>query len=531
MRTILLILLLHCATFTIAQVDFTNSKLPILVIETDGQMIEDEPKKNVHLGIIDNGPDQINNITDPFTNYDGIIGIELRGQSSQMFPKLPFGFETRDENGENNNVELLGMPKENDWVLHNPYSDKSLLRNVLAYKIAGELMEYAPRTRLCEVLLDGEYQGVYVLTEKIKIDDGRVNIAKLKPEDIEGDELTGGYIIKVDKPFEVFLLGWESQQSTFYYYHDPKIDELNVQQRTYIQNYVDDFENTLASFNFKDSIDGYRKYIDVSTFVDFFLVNEISRNIDGYRLSTYLFKDKESNGGRLRMGPVWDFNLAFGNADYCRGSEIGGWSYQFNEVCESDPWQVPFWWERLMLDPAFKMAIHARWTSLRSEFLSNQNMLLCIDNLVNEMGVAPDRNFQKWPILNEYIWPNSFVGNTYNNEISFLKEWLLDRMEWMDGAIADFENNLSTPNPITSATINPNPFSETIIVDYNAQANQKMKLQLFNVIGGLILESTQTASTDGNNQLIITPTLPNGIYCYRVLVNDEALATGKIMKK
>ena len=504
--------------------------LPILVIDTESQQILDEPKINVHLGVIDNGPGQINNITDPYNGYDDIIGIELRGQTSQFFPKQPYGFETRDENGANNNVELLGMPAENDWVLHNPFSDKSLLRNVLAYKIAEELMDYAPRTRLCEVILNDQYQGIYVLTEKIKVDDGRVDIARLRPEDISGDELTGGYLIKIDKPYQEISLGWRSTQNTFFYFHDPKIDELNTTQKQYIIDWMNGFESSLLGPNFADPTTGYQSYVDINSFVDFFIVNEISRNVDGYRLSTYLHKDKDSEGGLLKMGPVWDFNLGFGNADYCDGWKTNGWSYQFNQVCPGDAWQVPFWWDRLMLDPTFKSAIKMRWETLRTDFLSDQNMTACIDDLVSNMGQAPTRNFQQWPVLAEYVWPNSYVGDNYNNEITFLKDWLLDRMEWIDGAVINFENVSPDPVDMNDPVINPNPFSNELLVDYFSAIDKEMTLQLYNSVGALMFEIDQVAYNDGWNRLNIAPSLSDGIYFYKILISGEERNSGKIVK-
>jgi hypothetical protein len=178
---------------------FTSSNLPIVIIETNGQTIPDEPKINVDMGIIYNGPGQMNYITDPYNEYDGIVGIERRGNSSQYyFPKKQYAFETRDSLSMNLNVSLLGMPEENDWILHAPYSDKTLMRNVLAYKMASDLGDYASRTAYCEVVINGDYKGVYVLMEKIKRDVNRVNITELDENDIAGDSLTGGYMVKIE---------------------------------------------------------------------------------------------------------------------------------------------------------------------------------------------------------------------------------------------------------------------------------------------------------------------------------------------
>ncbi|MBL4654637.1 MAG: CotH kinase family protein, partial [Bacteroidia bacterium] len=147
---------------------FTSSNLPLVIINTNGQTILDDPRIVADMGIIYNGIGNRNNLTDTSNNYDGQISIELRGSSSLGFPKTSFSLETQDSSGNNLNVSLLGLPKENDWVLYAPYSDKSLIRNVLTYKLGNDLDWYAPRTVLCELILNGQYWGVYVLTEKIK---------------------------------------------------------------------------------------------------------------------------------------------------------------------------------------------------------------------------------------------------------------------------------------------------------------------------------------------------------------------------
>ncbi len=179
-----------------------ESNLPIIVITTEnGQAIPDEPKITAHMGIIDNESGN-NEHPGTFNDYDGKIGIELRGASSQGYAKKGYGLETRLENGENNNVSLLGMPVENDWVLHGPYSDKSLIRNILAYHFSAAMGQYAPRTRLCELFINDSYSGVYVLMEKIKRDTFRLDIGKLEAHEISGRDVTGGYIFKLDKQDE-----------------------------------------------------------------------------------------------------------------------------------------------------------------------------------------------------------------------------------------------------------------------------------------------------------------------------------------
>ena len=215
------------------------------------------------------------------------------------------------------------MPIENDWIFNAPYTDKSLMRNVIIYKMARDAGRYASRTQYFELVLNGEYNGVYVMLEKIKRDKNRVNISKLNPNEISGDDITGGYIIKIDKWDGENLGGWYSnlieysnnRKEGFYQYHYPKPDDINYQQKEYIQDYINNFEKLMKSNEYSDPLTGFPSIIHWDSFIDFFIMQEITKNIDGYRLSTYLHKDKDSDGGRLVAGPIWDFN--FGHELWC----------------------------------------------------------------------------------------------------------------------------------------------------------------------------------------------------------------------
>jgi hypothetical protein len=393
------------------------------------------------MGIIYNGPGNRNYLTDPFNQYDGHIGIERRGSSSQNFPKLSYAVETRDSLGNNLNISLLGMPAENDWVLYGPFSDKTMLRNVLTFKIANGLGRYASRTCFCELVLNGDYQGVYVLMEKIKRDRNRVNIKSMQPSYIIGDELTGGYIIKIDKNEGSQTAGWNSQfppypgawQRIYYQYHYPDQNEIVPEQQAYIQGCIFQFESLMNSTLHRDPFAGYYDLVDVSSFIDFFLVSELGRNVDAYRLSTFLYKDRDSEGGQLTMGPLWDFNLAFGNADYYNGWYTNGW--QLNVSITEDYWQNPFYWYKLLADPVFMNRSARRWYELRQNVLSTETLLAFIDSCAVELEESQTRNYIRWPILGYYIWPNWFIGQTYQEEIDFLKSWLQDRISWMNMAL------------------------------------------------------------------------------------------------
>lgn len=420
----------------ISPLGYDSSHLPIVVIDTEGQEIVSQYKITAQMGIISNGPGEINYLSDPYNHYEGQIGIEIRGSSSQMFPKKQYAVETRDNTGEDLNFPLLNLPSENDWILHAPYSDKSLIRNVLSYKLARDTGRYASRTEFCEVYINGDYKGLYVLMEKIKRDNNRVDISSIEPDDLAGDSLTGGYIVKVDKWEGENNQGWfstvnfQGQDPTFIQYHYPKPDVLADQQMLYIQTFMNDFETVMASDQYDNPETGYYNFINLNSFIHVALMNEITRNVDGYRLSAFMYKDRDSIDGRLTMGPIWDYNLAFGNADYYDGANPEGWQIEFEN--DWDQFANPFWWMRAWQDTTFRNMFNYQWQSMRQSVFSESYIIGEIDSLVALIGDAQIRNFQRWPILDQYIWPNAYIGNSYDNEITYLRDWIIDRMTWID---------------------------------------------------------------------------------------------------
>ncbi|RMG80568.1 MAG: T9SS C-terminal target domain-containing protein [Bacteroidetes bacterium] len=521
-----------------AQVNFTGSNLPVFVITTPDP-IPNEPKIEGHLGVIWHEDGTTNLLSDDFNHYDGEIGIEIRGASSQFFDKKSYSFETRHADLSNRNVPLLGLPEENDWVLHGPFSDKSLMRNAVIYSLAGWFMEYAPRVRFCEVVLNNDYKGVYVLTEKIKRDKNRVPISKLTPDETTGDALTGGYILKIDKTEGGANDGWvsgyppqpDAWQETLFLYHYPKPDEIAPEQAAYIRDFVDDFELVLKSPNYADPVKGYEKFIDKQSFIDFLIINEIGRNVDGYRLSTFMYKDRDSKGGKLKMGPVWDFNLALGNANYCDGGQTHGWAFDFNSVCPEDFWIIHFWWERLLQDPAFYLAAEQRWRQLRQSILSDERIFQFIDSLKIMLSAPAGRNFQRWDILDEYIWPNNFVGGSFNSEVEYLKTWLQARLNWLDSNFHKIGRPLFEPQNYFDPKAYPNPFSETVTFEYYVRETERIEIQIFNAIGQQIAVLKDADHLNGANSLKLdTRGLANGVYFYAVWKNGKRISEGKVVK-
>ncbi len=502
---------------------FTSSNLPIVVINTNNQNIPDSPNIIAHMGIIYNGIGARNYLTDPFNDYNNKIAIQIRGSSSQMFPQKSYGFETLDTGGIQKDTMILGMPIENDWILYAPYDDKTCMRDVLTYSIANQTGHYASRCKFCELLINGQYQGIYVMMEKIKRDANRVNISKLTTLDTVGSALTGGYIIKIDKTTGNGGAGWNSLFPTsvgsniYFQYDYPSDVNILPVQKTYIQNYVDSFETVLSGNNFNDLLNGYRKYIDVNSFIDYFILNEVSKNVDGYRLSTYLFKYKITHGGKLVAGPAWDYNLAWWNANYCDGNLFTGWAYQFNSVCSGDQWEVPFWWDRLMQDPIYVADLKCRWTQLRQTTLSLNSIDTFIDSVANYLTEATVRHFQAWPILGAYTWPNpSPIPSDYSAEIIAMKDWIQSRIAWIDTNLPGV-CTVGMNNQITSSSIRlfPNPFTNSFQIDFYLPHSEKIKINITDVYGREIKSIDEKEFREGDNSIELNfgeNNLTSGVY-------------------
>ena len=508
-----------------------STNLPLILLEVAGA-IPDEPKASGRMKVIDNGPGAVNRATDPATDYDGFIGIERRGSTSQdLAEKKPYAIELRDAFGAELDTSLLGMPREHDWILLAPYSDKTLVREAFIYSLGDRIMEYAPRVRFCEVLLNGQYQGVYVLAEKIKRDPGRVDIAKLNPTENTGDDLTGGYIIKIDKVTGGNVVdGWVSSQSTptFYQYHYPQTEDITPAQKEYIKGVFDRFEQVMTGSGFANPLTGYPSIIDVNTFVDYLIINELSRNVDGYRLSTYMYKDKDSNDPKLKMGPIWDYNITLGNADYCEGGSTTGFAYNFNLVCGPG---IPFWWDRLLQDPAFKFRIGTRWQQLRTGVMSTAALMQRIDSLTALIQEPAVRNFDRYQILGVYIWPNSYVGGNYAAEISFLKSWLVSRLEFLDVAFGEFLDIPYDPYLYEDPRVYPNPSPGAVVFEYYVKESDMVEVRIIDQSGREIMNLTDDADVNGwNTSTWEWPdSVAPGLYYFTISVNARRVQSGRML--
>ncbi len=538
-RVRILTILMLLSGLVQAQIQLDSTLLPIILINTSGVAIVDEPKISATMGIIDNGPGLYNRATDIYNDYDGNIGIELRGSTSQfLFDKKSYGIELWTSTLQDTSASILGFPREEDWVFNGPYSDKSLMRNVITFDLWNKTGRYGSRTRFFELVINNDYKGVYVLMEKVKRDSSRVNISKLTELENSGDDLTGGYIVKLDK-FDGSNSGqgWISpyrprnyvsdDQVVFFQFDYPKGSNITPQQRQYIEGYVTGFEEALFSSNYRDIQTGYRAYIYDDSFIDFAIMNEVTRNVDGYRLSTFLHKDKDSQGGKLTIGPIWDFNLAIGNADYCNGSDITGWAWDFNTVCRQDFWLIPFWWKRMLSDPGFVSSLQTRWLELRNGPFATDQIMQLVDSVSQLLEKPQQRNYQRWNIMGQYVWPNNFVGQNYQEEVQYLKDWLDQRLQWLDNNFAALEvvTALKINNEIPSVSIFPNPFSTNIHINHTEGIKG---ISLYNNLGHLIKHIENINREKAFELNVIN--LPNGLYFIELEGRNNQKHTLKIIK-
>lgn len=514
---------------------FESSELPIVVITTSpGEDIQDEPKITADMKVIHNGNGQTNHVSDSGNIYTGKVGIEIRGYYSSSLPQKPYGFETRDDTGSNLNIPLLGMPEENDWILTANYNDKTFLRNFLAFELFRKMGHYAPRTRYCEVVLNGEYQGIYLLGEKIKQDKNRVDIAKLNPDENSGDDLTGGYIFANDYYHEDD--SWLSNFSplnkrgadVYFVYYDPEPEDLTSVQKTYLKDFVDSFESVLYSPGFKDTQQGYKAYLDVSSFVDYFILGELTRNVDAYKKSRFLYKDKGSKGGKISSGPPWDYDWAWKDiVDDCihfNQTDGSGWAYRVNDCVD---WPVPPSWEiRLLQDDDFANKINQRYFSMRETILGETYLNHVIDSVAGLLNEAQVRHFEKWPILGINVGTPEYGDQpeTFSGEIEKFKAWINRRLAWLDSNMVGDTASGNNDNPALFR-IFPNPVTDFLHIESDVIIN---RVSIFSIPGNPVLE--QTDCSDYTTSIDVSHLKP-GLFIVKVYFKSGEVVSQKIIKK
>jgi CotH kinase protein/Secretion system C-terminal sorting domain len=495
---------------------FTSSNLPIIVIDTKGQPITDDPKVTSHMGIIYNRAGKRNALVDPLNNYDGSIGIELRGNVTQTFPKVSYNFETWDETGADLKVALLDLPKESDWVLSAAYIDKTFIRDPLMYYMSRSINRWASRTVHCELILNGVYQGIYILEEKIKRDKNRVDLTTLTETDNSGTAITGGYIYEVSQAGEEF-----GERRRFIY---PKWSVITPEQTAYIRKYDDDFRKVMQGSGFADPVTGYAAWIDTDSFIEEILLQEAGKNSDAYGFSSYFHKDRS---GKLKAGPVWDFDQALSNSTYNDGPNFQEW----NVLKSLD--DSPFFWEKLFNEPVFRNQLGQRWMELRAGAFKTSRLMNFIDSVATTLNEAQVRNFAKWQTLGKELFrstPGFDERVTYQQEVDYLKTFLTNRLAWMDENLSFVLSVEEETKDITSLLNYPNPSSGKTTISYDLNKAGFVTLTLYDMLGKKIETVVQETQMPKIYQYpVSTELLQNGVYLYRLQVDNRVAGIKKMV--
>lgn len=486
-------LALAAQTFTSAQ----TIDLPAIFVDTKQKCLDKNVSEKIPatMRVLDAAK---NNIADSAkgTLYD--IGIKVRGQSSALFPKPGYSVEVRDSAGEGIDVAMLGLPPADDWVFHGPYVDKSMMRNSLAHWLFRQAGRYSPRTMHFDLYINGVYRGVYVLIEKIKRGKYRVDVSKLKEEDISGDDVTGGYIWAFDKTGtntggagsgSVNAEGFGTSDGLNVILHYPKKENIKKEQEDYLKKYLNDLEGLFK--NGKNG-DGYENFVDVGSAVDYVLHQEVTNNADSYWCSFFLHKPKDSKGGKVTLGPPWDFNLAMSNGSTPEGqnNNNGGWGGGFGGMggaggfgsSGTTGWQIensskqiadgnggggmwggfggsslkaPRWLTSMWKNQNYQSELKKRWAELRSGVWHTKTMDAYLDSMKVYLKNAATRNFERWPNLGKASGQNDadpqpmkycnqsggggfgmamggYNATTWDGEVEHLRKKMKERMAWMD---------------------------------------------------------------------------------------------------
>jgi hypothetical protein len=497
---------------------------PLVIIETDEYGI---PYRNVRvkalMGIIDNGEDEYNTPSDSCNVFYGPVDIEVRGQSSAEFPKRSYRFELKDEYDGDSNVTLLGMPANDDWILFGPFHDKAQFRNKMMFDLGRKLGHYQPRSEFCEVILNGEFIGLYAITETIKRGDDRVDIARLRVTEISGIDVTGGYILKYDKP-NGFQIDY------------PKPHDLQPEQNDYIIDYMKKYNAMVFTDDFWDSAKGFRRYVDEVSLVDYMIMTEFCKNGDGYVVSTYFSKDRADRDDRLHFGPLWDHDLVFGNTIFQEGNLTDGWQFEYPNPTEY------IYIKRFLEDEAFAELFKSRWHMARESFLSNENLEFYIDSMVNYLAGPVQRNYEVWPVIGEDIFHPNYISTSYENEIYNMSSWIYERLAWIDDNIDNIYYDTTyyatylqeLAGSIFDFGIYPNPISNFATLTFLTERELPVSLTIFTMSGQKIYKQ-ELLLENGYMEVSLTSeviaAMNPGVYIIRVSSRNQFITNRKFVKQ
>lgn len=509
----------------------TSTNLPILLVNTPSAITTTQAQGT--LTIIDNASGVNTPTSTP--KFTGMIGVNIRGNTT--YPKSSYSVETWSAPTVSLDTSLLGMPSENDWVLMSAYEDRSLMRSTLAYHLHDAMGRYASRQRYCELIVNSQYMGIYTFGEKIKRDSLRLDIANLGPTDNSGINLTGGYIVKIDGG----AAGWNSAyappygttQTIHFEYEYPSAGDIIPVQEAYIKSYVDSFENEMNAANFQDTLLGWRRHGAENSFIDYMIMQEITRNNEAYRKNNFFYKDK---GTKLRPGPLWAMELSWRNTADCNGAADTGWAYHLGGVCGTNNKLAPFWWQKLTTDTKFMEELKCRYTNFRraGQILDTVKIFHFIDSVNTYLNAqnAVARNFTQWPIWGVPIVNEPTpMATDYTGELKNLKAYIKARLAWLDTKWTSTSPSCYPLGVLPASleqdiAIFPNPASDQVFIEVRDAGPSNYQFQLFTIQG----EMVRSFATANKKSTIDLSSLSSGMYLLSI-TSERGNLVRKIVKE
>jgi hypothetical protein len=503
---------------TKACVEPDSTDLPLILIESDEFGIPfSHVEVPAHMNVIDRPGGQRNHPSDTSYSYNGRIRIEVRGGSSRYFPKQSFNFETQHTDGSNNNVSLLDMPAENDWKLIGPISDRSLIRHTFTYELGRKQGHWEPRSKFCELILNGEYLGLYALMEKIKPDKNRLDISKLTETDLYGEDVTGGYLFwKLDN-WPVFI-------------SYPSDSKIQPEQEAYLDTFIERYWEFIFSDNWLRQETDYRNYVNTESMLDYLIVNELAYDHDKYSQSTFMYKDRNDKDSLIHFGPLWDYNYAYGNSSESMATD----QWKFKQRGGSQ-------FRRLFQDTCLTQRFAEKWHDQRERFLHTDSLFALIDSLSGHIAEARRRDSMVWDAyttVNVYFALDTVYH--YDHVIANLKQWIQWRTEWIDTWIDSiyYPESVTGTESITlydrphQLRVWPNPFREELKIELDCPAPGGLYLVLFNPQGQIVRQWRREAAQAGQQSFSL-PSLggiPPGLYHLSILHQGMPAGSARVVR-
>ena len=504
---------------------FTSSSLPIIVIDLNEKMIDNSNDNGIrtsaNIKVLWNRTGEENKVTDSpgIYNYGGPIEIRFRGNTSFMFsPKKGLNIRLRNAAGSKVSTSMLGMASDDEWTLLGPYNDKSMIRDMLVYILMDGTLDYVPTGRYCELVINGIYQGVYVMAARVRQGDNRLNMKKPSNATVAG---LRGYHLEIDRREFPYienstplkdLYDNNVNRSAYYTLKYPDWEDLSPAQWDAIQYDVWNMEQAIAGNDWNDPNQGYRAHFDTISAMDHFIAQEIARNIDGYRLSTSIYKDMTSNPTRFKFS-IWDFNPSMGNGDYVSGWSTEGWAVNCNQY---DDGTIPQFFKRMLQDNVFYANLGKRWTEYRKHKMSDARVTQVIDSLVNLLKAPAVRNYATWgyPVT---PWPNYYKAASWEEETDYLRNWIKLRMKWLDSQWSAAVVNKVANGTFDAAIAKTPGGTDAVLCDWMTQGNVGLTAAEQHVYGGKYALSMYP---DRKVWQTVTELKP-GKYTFRCLVKTQ----------